>query len=251
MSYQPTIHLPRYLDPSVKLAVLGIDLEQAMHAVLLTAETLPILYGPEFSPTRIRYIRGARPALEAIADGLAGSTPRARADAALQWVIDHVRHPYLAGFVAKNRNLSEEALIASGFGWCNEQSRVFIALCEVMGIPGRMSFLTHQNGLCGHATTEVYLDGKWAWYDVTFGVRVELPDGTLGTTAELSGPYRQLAHDAYRPILAECFPKLQPFVEEEVGWKTADRMTIDAGGDLLHTIGICNYLIEGVELGDG
>lgn len=243
-----TNDLPRYLDPSYKLAVEGIDLEQPMSAILLTEDTQPILYGPDFSPTRIRYIPGSRPVLEKIAAGLAGSTPRQRADAAMYWVIENVKHPYLAGFTAKNRAMTEEDLIASGFGWCNEQSRVLIALNEVMGTPGRLSFLSHQNGRCGHCTLELFLDGKWAWYDPTFAVRVELPDGSLGTSAELSGPYRALAHAVYQPILAECFPKLLPYVEEEAGWKTADRMKIDAGGDLLHTIGICNYVIDGCEV---
>jgi transglutaminase-like putative cysteine protease len=239
--------LPRYLDPSIKLAVAGIDLEQPMNAVLLCEDSLPVLYGPEYSPTRIRYIPGSRPVLEKIAGELEGNTPRERADAAMRWVMVNVPHPYLYGFVAKNRAMTEEDIIASGIGWCMEQARVFIALCEVMGMPGRMCFLTHQNGRCGHATAEAYVDGKWAWFDPTFGVRVELPDGSLGTSAELSGYYRPLAHAAYRPVLAECFPRLLPYVEKEAGWNSAERMTVEAGGDLLHTIGICNYLIDGVE----
>jgi len=246
--YRSTVDLPRYLDPSVKLAVEGIDLEQPMNAILVTDETIPILYGPDYSPTRLRYIPGSRPMLEEVAGSLKGDTSRERADAAMAWIIEHVPHPYMNGFVAKNRALTEEELFASGAGWCNEQARIFIALCEVMGIPGRMCFLSHVNGLCGHATAEAFVEGKWAWYDPTFGVRVELPDGTLGTSAELSGPYRALAHAAYRPVLTECYPRLLPYVENETGWKAAERMTIDEGGDLLHTIGIANYVIDGVEV---
>jgi hypothetical protein len=37
-----------------------------------------------------------------------------------------------------NRNLDDEALLASGCGWRNEQARVFIRLCQVNGIPARM-----------------------------------------------------------------------------------------------------------------
>jgi len=247
--YRPTDDLPRYLDPSVKPAVEGIDLEQPMNAILVCERTMPILYGPDFSPTSIRYLPGLRPVLEGIAGSLEGRSPRQRADAAMGWIMRNVPHPYLVGDVAKDRAMTEEGLIASGIGWCNEQARVFIALCEVMGIPGRMCFLTHQHGRCGHATSEVYLDGKWAWFDPTFGVRVPLPDGTLGTSAELSGPYRALAHKAYRPMLAECYPRFLPFVETESAWNSANRMPIDAGGDLLHTIGICNYIIDGVVAG--
>lgn len=248
--YVATDSMPHYLDPSVKLAVEGIDLEQPMNAILVTDETIPVLYGPDYSPTRLRYTPGSRPVLEQIVATLPGATPRERMLAALNWTATQVKHPYLHGFTAKNRAMTEEELIASGTGWCNEQARVFIALCEVMGIPGRVCFLTHENGLCGHATAEAYVDGKWAWCDPTFNVSVELPDGTLGTAAELSGPFRPYAHAAYRPVLAECFPKLQPYVEEERGWCAAERMTVEAGGDLLHTIGICNYVIDGVEVVD-
>lgn len=243
----PAGTLPLYLDPSVKLAVEGLDLEQSMSAILLNDETAPILYGPDFSPTCLRYRSGARPQLEQIAATLAGETPRARVAAALEWVIAHVLHPYFAGNTAKNRAISEEAIIASGRGWCNEQARTLIALCEVMEIPGRMCFLSHENGLCGHATTEIYVDGKWAWHDPTFGVRVELPDGSPGTAAELSGPYRSLAHQVFRPVLEACEPNYLPYVEGETGWRKSERLTPDAGGDLLHTIGICNYLIDGVD----
>ena len=240
--------LPRYLDPSVQLAVTGIDLEQPLSAILVTDETIPILYGPDYSPTRLRYRPGSRPVLEGIATGLAGSMPREVAQAAMAWVATELPHPYLNGFVAKDRAMSEEDLIASKTGWCMEQARVFIALCEIRGIPGRMCFLTHENGICGHATAEAYVDGKWAWFDPTFNVCVALPDGTLGTAAELSGEFRPYAHAAYRPVLAACFPKLLPYVEEETGWCSANRMTVEAGGDLLHTIGICNYVIDGVEV---
>ena len=240
--------LPRYLDPSVKLGVKGLDLQQSMSATLLCDATVSALYGPDFSPTQVRYLPGSRPELEKIAAGLDGSSTRERVVAALRWVIAHVLHPYFAGDTAKDRALTEEAIIASGLGWCNEQARVFIALCEVMGVPGRMCFLSHKNSLCGHATTEIFVDGKWAWFDPTFGVYVSLPDGTLATSAELSGPYRELAHAAFRPVLEACAAQYLPFVENEPGWKSQDRLTPDAGGDLLHTIGICNYVIDGVEV---
>jgi hypothetical protein len=240
--------LPHYLDPSIKPSVAGIDAEQPMSAILLCEATLPILYGPDFSPIRIRYIPGTRPGLEEITGSFAGNTPRERADAAMRLVFERVQHPYFAGYTAKDRAAREEELIVSGVGWCNEQARVFIALCEVMNIPGRMCFLRHQHGRCEHATAEVYLDGKWAWYDPTFAVRAELPDCTLGSAAELSGPYRACAHEAYRPALTACYPCFLPFVETASAWNSHNRMPVDQGGDLLHTIGICNYIINGVEV---
>jgi hypothetical protein len=82
---------------------------------------------------------------------------------------------------------------------------------------------------------------------VTFGVYVALPDGTLARATDLSGTCRELAHQAYRPSLEDYFSRMMPFVEDCPGWRSADRVDPRAGGDLLDTIGICNYVIEGVE----
>jgi transglutaminase-like putative cysteine protease len=246
---ETNIHdLPHYIDPSVGLAVKGIDLQQARESVLLNADTEPILYGPDFSPTKIKYIAGSRPKLEVIAARLASASPRNTTEAILHWVIENVQHPYLSVPTAKDRAMTEEEIIDSGVGYCNEQTRVFIALCEVAGIPGRLCFLSHKNGKCGHVTAEIYLDGKWAWFDVTFGVRVELPDGKLATAWELSTDHRDLASHAYRPELERCEGLYIPEIETEPGWRTGDRVAPDDGGDLIHTIGICNYVIDGVEV---
>ena len=113
--------------------VAGIDREQAHAMVRLCDETEPILYGPDFSPRRICYRTGSRPVMEAVARNFDGD-----ASIAMQWVRDHVRHPHFAGPVPPDRALTEEQLIDSGVGWCNEQCRVFIALCGVMQIPARL-----------------------------------------------------------------------------------------------------------------
>src|SRR5207249_414767 len=104
--------------------------------------------------------------------------------------------------------------------WCYEQCRVFIALCELMEIPARLCFLFHANGKTAHTATEVCTDGKWRFYDVQYRVRVKLPDGSIADARTLSRK-RQLARPAYQ------------------GTK--------GSADLLASIGICNYLIEGVE----
>src|SRR4051812_34396243 len=118
--------------------VAGIDREQTHSMVRLCAETEPVLYGSDFSPRRIRYRNGSRPKLEAIV--------RDSADP-LEWVRQNVQHPVYAGVdLPPDRALTEEQLIESGLGWCNEQARVFIALCEVQEIPARLCFLFHANG---------------------------------------------------------------------------------------------------------
>jgi hypothetical protein len=227
--------------------VAGIDREQAHGAVRLCPETEPVLYGPLFSPTKIRYRRGSRPILERIAAGLAGPTPRDRARSAMLWVAQHVVHPHLTGPLAPDRGFTEEQLIESERGWCNEQARVFIALCEVMQTPARVCFLFHANGVSGHTVAEAYVEGRWVFFDVTFCLWVELPDGRLAEGRELSGPYRHLAHEAYRRPLAEHYQRIQPFVEQFPGWCRKDRPDPDRGGDLLDILGICNYIVDGAE----
>ena len=228
-----------------KVPVAGLDREQTLSQVRLCPETEALLYGGEFSPRRIQYAPGARPTLESIVASFAGGDARARAGAALTWVFRNVAHPHVVGPLAPDRDLSEEQIIETGIGWCNEQARVFIALCEVMALPARICFVCHHNGLSGHSATEVLLGGRWAFFDATFHVCVPLPNGHLAEGRDLSGPNRDLAHAAYEPALREHYQHVHPFVEESTGWRKSERPDPDRGGDLLDTLGICNYLITG------
>jgi len=228
--------------------VAGIDRRQSQSIVRLCPETEAILYGPDFSPTKLCYRTGARPTLERIAADLAGRTPRRRAVSAMKWVADHVIHPYLTGPLAPDRAFTEEQLIDSGRGWCNEQARVFIALCEVMEIPARWCSLFHANGRCGHAAAEAHVDHRWAFFDATFAVWVALPDGRAAEARELSGAFRKLAHRAYRPTLADFYRRALAFADDSPAWGKAARPHVDRGGDLLDVVGICNYVIDGVSV---
>jgi transglutaminase-like putative cysteine protease len=57
---------------------------------------------------------------------------------------------------------TEEELIAKGAQMCNENARVMIALCQVAGLPAR--YVGHPIG--GHGVTEVYVNGRWSYYDI-------------------------------------------------------------------------------------
>ena len=178
--------------------VKGIDRTQTHSMIRLCDETESLLYGPDFSPTKIRYRTGSRPKLEAIANKL--SVPP------MVWVRDNVRHPNFAGVdLPPDRAMTEEQLIDSGLGWCNEQCRVFIALCAVMEIPARLCFLFHANGKTGHTATEIYASGKWAMFDVTFGISIILPNRSWAEARELRGPHRQLAHERYTAPLTQYY----------------------------------------------
>ena len=194
--------------------VAGIDKQQAQRMIRLCDATEAVLYGPRFSPQEIRYYPGARPALERIvgsaladrslfsatksnnrsaeADPTKASNDISAATASLmRWVQRNVRHPHFTGPLPPDRALSEEHLIESGGGYCNEQCRVFIALCQVMQIPTRLCFLFHANARTAHTATEVFLDGKWIFHDVSYGVRVLLPDGSFAEARQLQREFRQ------------------------------------------------------------
>lgn len=238
---------PGALDTAIAtVSVRGVDREQAQGMIRLCEETENTLYG-DYSPRYIRYQRGTRPQLERITAGFLGTTTLEKATEAMQWVYAHIMHPHQCGPTAPDRALSEEDLIASGRGWCNEQVRVFIALCEVMAIPARICYIHHLNARCAHTTAEVFIQGRWSFFDVTFNLVVELPDGRLAEVRELSKQYRNLANLAYAPVLERHYQNIQSFTEENPGWCRADRPEVDKGGDLLESIGISNYIIDGVQ----
>ena len=238
---------PGNLDKLIaEVPVGGIDRQQTQGMIRLCPETEAALYS-SYSPTRVRYKRGSRPRLEAIVKSFDAPTPLGRVKQAIAWTNEHVKHPHLVRNLVPDRAMTEEQLIDSGIGWCNEQSRVFIGLCEAMEIPARVCFLFHSNLRCGHTATEVFLENRWAFVDVTFDIVVRKPNGELAEGRELAGPLKQLAHDAYRPSLAAYFKKTQPYVETCPGWRSADRPTLEEGGELLGILGICNYVIDGAE----
>jgi hypothetical protein len=216
--------------------VAGIDRAQADSMVRLCPETDALLYGSAFSSRRIRYAQGSRPLLEKIVAPLQGPAG-ARAWRALEWTRSIVVHPhFLAGDLRPDRGMAEEDLIASGRGWCNEQVRVFVALCEVMEVPARICFLFHADGRTAHVASEALVDGRWAFHDVTYGVRVELPDGRLAEARELRASFRDRADAAYRPRMVEYYARANPVVK---------RLDVERGGDLFAGVGLCNYLIGG------
>lgn len=221
------------------VGVAGIDLTQVQSQIRLCDPTEALLYGPNFSPRAISYSKGSRPILEAIVSSACGSASQ-RVQTAMDWLTHNVFHPQFAGPTLPNRAMAEEQLIASRVGYCNEQARVFIALCEVMEIPARLCFLWHANGRSAHTATEVLIDGKWAFHDATYRVRVTLPDGTLAEARELRGEFRELAHEAYREPMRRWMCGGHPE-------SAPSDLDPDLGGDFLDSIGICNYLIDGVQ----
>jgi hypothetical protein len=229
-----------------EIPVEGIDREQAQALIRFAPETEALLYGPDYTPRRIEYHIGTRPIIEKIADCFTIRSADDWFEQAMNWVAAQVVHPHLVGDASKAGGQSEEAIIESEVGWCNEQARVFLALCEVSGFPARLCFLFHENGRCSHVATEVYREERWAFYDPTFGVCVRLPDGRLAETRDLSEPFRETAHAAYRSALERYYTDSIIELPDDDSWSPGNRPAWDRGGDLLHMFGISNYLIDGV-----
>ena len=211
--------------------VAGIDRQQTHSMIRLCDETEPILYGKSFSPRKIRYHTGARPKLETIAAQFRDNDGLVDFHAAMAWVRDHVRHPHFAGPVAPDRALCEEDLIASRVGWCNEQCRVFIALCEVLEVPARLCFLFHANGRTAHTACEAFEYERWQFFDVTYNYGFGHETRLIWSDEELC----RVMDKIYAEPLAEYYRDCPAPID------------ITRGGDLFAGIGICNYLIEGVE----
>ena len=176
----PTQWRPRHaLGSSVR----GIDRYQANQFVYFCPETAGYLY-QKYTPLRVEYRAGTLPTYEALAakHTKGHATQTARAVALLGAMPEFFRHPGMPPLgvsVRADRNLEDEPLLASGSGWCNEQARVFIRLCQVIGVPARMVHLFGQN----HTVAEFYADGRWALADTSNFFVVPAP-ARVAETAE-------------------------------------------------------------------
>ena len=226
---------PPWTDKTGPLAsgVAGIDRYHANHFVVYRPETADYLYS-EYTPTTIDYPRGLLPSYEnAVAPLLSegGSQTELLERLMLGPVLELTPHPTVPPYgprVPANRNLDDEALLASGSAWCNEQARVFTRMCQMAGIPARMIFLFFGNGKNGHTIAEAYADGQWIMADASWMVVFRDEAGTAMTAAECHNPAnRERVQAIYRQ---RC---------EMLGLDDANDQAAYYGD--LHTFGIMNY----------
>ncbi|MEI8248415.1 MAG: transglutaminase-like domain-containing protein [Lentisphaerota bacterium] len=163
----------RTIDTRYMPAVGGIDLEQSLNYIALADVSLDFIYD-KYTSGRLIYAAGSRPVLEAIAAGLVGgiADELEKIDKLTTFVAEKVPwagyyHLAMGHKLACNRNLNEEDLIASGFGWCNEQARLLCALTQVVGIPSRLVFAAARKG-GGHVVVEALTSNGWLLIDQSF-----------------------------------------------------------------------------------
>ena len=166
----------RAIDRRAMPAVAGIDLEQAVNYLDWGEAGEDFIYN-RYTSSRLLHRRGMRRRLESVASQAvrgAARSPMGEVRALAAWGAQHVRW---AGFyekekgrrLAADRNLSEESLIDSGYGWCNEQARVFCALVQVRGYCSRLVFASNPLLGHGHVIAEVLLPAGWMAVDQSFG----------------------------------------------------------------------------------
>ncbi len=151
-------------------SVAGIDLYHANYYIVHRPETSAFIY-TEYTPTDAGYVPGSLPLFEEVAARY--TTPDMSGEEKLAALLKRAlpaefRHvgtaPYLDYRAAPNRALLDEELLASGGGWCNEQARILIRLCQVVGLQGRIVHLGGQS----HTTAEILVDGQWVLVDVSY-----------------------------------------------------------------------------------
>jgi hypothetical protein len=246
----------------------GIDLWQANHFVVYRKETAEYLY-KDHSPLRIGYNQGSLPFCERIVAkytrGLQSEREKALAllTRGLPANILHPSIPPKGADCPPNRAMTEEELLRSRTGWCNEQARVFVRLCQVAGIPARMIFLFHADRKSGHVIAEFYADGRWAMADSSWYCVFPAADGHLMSAAEChqDGPNKRLAGEAYlkrakevveysdEDLVGRQFSQVKD--EQERARKIAEgaeqvrkslrEQTAKAAGEQLWAFGVMNY----------
>ena len=210
-------------------SVRGIDRYQANQFVYYRAETAAYL-DKEYTPLVVNYKIGTFPGYEKLAAQYATSTQSAttRAVALLLAMPKFFRHPTMPPLGAParaDRNLDDEPLLASGSGWCNEQARVFIRLCQVSGIPARMVHLFGQN----HTVAEFFADGRWALADTSNFFVVPDPAAASGSGLRLLSAAQ--CHDrgpgqrAYAEARQRRGKEMLAMTDAELGFKTPAQAT--------------------------
>ncbi len=160
-----------------------VDFQLRRELVLLCPQTAEFLYR-SYTPKRTTYAAGSRPELEDIVRRATSraETPADKALALMRFCRDaHLeagREPSHDEYVYGG---TEEELIARGEWLCEGLSRLYVPLCEVAGIPGRI--LYHVIG--GHVTAEVFV-GSWAYVDPRMGVYFRKADGSFASAWDLT-----------------------------------------------------------------
>jgi len=232
----------RYVPP-----VAGIDLEQALNYIDLDVAGEAFVYS-HYTSTRTFYVPGSRPELEPIVARLAAGAPAnlQTVQTLAEWLSQHVRW---AGYHQKdqgnrlpaNQSPSEERLLDTRYGWCNEQARLFCALSQIAGIPSRIVFAFNRTRRYGHCVSEVLLgDGKWMTVDQSLGFCFAIGSEPVQASRVYRDP---AARQYFSPIYAERCRNLMDDLGKEIHADFAMAASDDPL-DGFASVGFHNYFIH-------
>lgn len=93
-------------------------------------------------------------------------------------------HP-VAGYENRLDTVAIEKLI-SGIGWCDQQTRVFMALASNAGITTRLLFLQYKTGGSPHSVSEALSpDGRWVIVDPAYNLDLVNKNGDFATQEDI------------------------------------------------------------------
>jgi len=83
----------------------------------------------------------------------------------------------------------EKALgyLINGLVYCDYAADILATLCAHKGIPSRYCMLKDKDGVSPHTATEVFLNGKWRFFDAAEICYYTMQSGELATLEDLSG----------------------------------------------------------------
>jgi len=138
----------------------NVEWQRLRHQVLLCDETRDELYK---APKPVKYVKGTRPYLEKKVNEVVKDckSDRERVLALMVYIRDLYKSRDIEYFYGG----TEEELIKKCENLCEAVGRLMVALCEVIGIPGRI--VMH---ISGHIVSEIYFDNKWAFIDPRAGM---------------------------------------------------------------------------------
>ncbi len=236
----------RSIDRRFVPAVAGIDLEQALNYLDLDEVGVNFAYDG-YTSRRLFHTPGTRPELERIAAATTdGQTnPLAQVGALARWVATNVKW---AGYALKetgtrlptDRNFTEESLIRSGYGWCNEQARLFCLLSQVTGIPSRLIFASNPDRKYGHCIVETLMAEGWMAVDPSFGFCFEMEGKPIRAWDIFhEPPVRAHFEPIYHALCRQLRDELGPDMDRDFAMAAADNPL-----DGFSAIGVHNYFAQ-------
>lgn len=101
-----------------------------------------------------------------------------------------------------SNNSAYELLFTEGKDilWCSHIAYALVALAYLNGIDGRPLFLYHPDRESGHVATELYIDGKWVFFDPFANITFE-EDGKRYSAADI-----QRDREVFENFLLRDFP---------------------------------------------